>query len=143
MKAETIALTGPCGIYCRECECFKAKDDPGLLELLVSKGIRRERLPCPGCRSLQGNCPVLAGTCATYTCAGEQKVDFCYDCLDFPCLRLNPAADRADILPHNLKVFSLCTLKQLGPETWKERYPEFKRRYFRGRMVVGQGPQLE
>ena len=140
--AEVMELAGPCGIFCGACECYQAANDPTLLEFLVSRGIERERLPCPGCRPLKGNCPVLQETCVTYACAQANKVDFCYDCLDFPCAYLNPAADRADVLPHNLKVFSLCSLKQEGLQAWSERYPEFKRRYFRGRMAVGSGPQL-
>jgi len=138
-----MKLAGPGGICCGECECYKAKENPALLELLVSKGIPQGRLPCLGCHALEGNCPVLEETCSTYACAQEQKVDFCYDCLDFPCLRLNPAADRASVLPHNLKVFSLCALKQLGLEAWRQRYPGFKERYYRGHLVVGKGPQLE
>jgi hypothetical protein len=126
-QAEIMSLAGPCGIYCGECECHQAADNPALLEFLVSRGIRRDRLPCPGCRPLEGNCPVLAGTCTTYACAQANKVEFCYDCLDFPCA----------------KVFSLCSLKQKGLEAWSEQYPELKRRYFKGRMVVGSGPQLE
>jgi len=142
-QAEIMTLAGPCGIYCGECECHQAANIPALLEYLVSRGIQRDRLPCPGCRSLEGNCPVLQETCATYACAQANKVDFCYECLDFPCAKLNPAAERADVLPHNLKVFSLCSLKQQGLEAWSEQYPELKRRYFKGRMVVGRGPQLE
>jgi hypothetical protein len=142
-EAELMALAAPCGIFCGECECHQAAENPALLEFLVSRGIEGERLPCPGCRSAEGNCPVLQETCATYACAQQNKVDFCYDCLDFPCVHLNPAADRADVLPHNLKVFSLCSLKQEGLASWSRKYPELKQRYFRGRMAIGRGPQLQ
>jgi hypothetical protein len=141
--AALMTLAAPCGIFCAECECYKAAETPALLEFLVSKGIERDRLPCPGCRPLEGNCPVLEETCPTYACALANRVDFCHECLDFPCAFLTPAADRAEVLPHNLKVFSLCALKQQGLRDWSVQYPEFKKRYFRGRMAVGRGPQLQ
>ncbi|HBV98649.1 MAG: hypothetical protein JL50_17535 [Peptococcaceae bacterium BICA1-7] len=141
--AADIAMVGPCGIYCGDCECHKAKDNPNLLEYLVTKGIKREKLPCPGCRSLKGNCPALGSTCETYTCASDRGIDFCFQCPEFPCARLNPAADRASVLPHNIKVFNLCCIQQQGLDKWLEKAPEIKQKYFRGKMIIGKGPQLE
>jgi hypothetical protein len=138
---EALNLVGPCGIYCAECECHKSQNSPRLLEYLVSRGIPRDRLPCSGCRSVEGNCPVLGETCETYTCAAARQVQLCSECGEFPCGRFNPAADRADVLPHNLKVFNLTFIEKQGLEAWKLRYPEIKDRYYRGRMVVGKGPQ--
>lgn len=134
-------LTAPCGIYCGECEAHKAKDDPALLEYM-KKALNTEALPCPGCRTIKGNCPVIDGTCETYACASEHAVDFCFECGEFPCPKLNPAADRAEKLPHNIKVFSLCTIQNQGLASLVEKYPEIKQRYFRGKMAIGRGPQL-
>lgn len=105
--------------------------------------LKTEMLPCPGCRTVRGKCPAIDGTCETYTCVVEHAVDFCFECGEFPCARLNPAADRAERLPHNIKVFSLCTIQNQGLARLVENYPEIKQRYFQGKMAIGRGPQLE
>ena len=140
---ESTTLIGPCGIYCGECEGYKCKDNTASLEFLVSKGIKREKLPCTGCRDSKGNCPAIGDTCETYTCVLKHKVDFCFECSDFPCTKLNPAADRADMLPHNIKVFNLCCIRQLGAEKFLERASDIKSRYYKGKMVIGKGPQID
>jgi len=140
---KSLNIIGPCGIFCGICECYSCKDNSELLEYLVSRGINREKLPCAGCREIEGNCPAIGSTCETYTCAKERKVDFCYECSDFPCSKLNPAADRADVLPHNTKVFNLCCIRQQGVDKFLERASNIKKRYYTGKMVVGKGPQID
>jgi hypothetical protein len=142
-KAEDITLTAPCGIYCGECEAHKAKDDPVLMERMSSiKTLKTEMLPCQGCRTVRGKCLAVDGICETYTCAVEHAVDFCFECPVFPCTKLNPAADGAERLPHNIKVFNLCCIQHQGLASFVEKYPEIKQRYFRGKMAIGRGPQL-
>jgi hypothetical protein len=142
-KDEVMAAVAPCGIPCGDCELFKAKDDPRLMDYLVARGLKREVLPCAGCRPVKGNCPVIEGVCETYACIEKRGYDFCHECLDFPCDKLNPASDRADILPHNLKVFNLCFIQRHGLEGFLKKAPDIKRRYYRGKMVIGRGPQLK
>lgn len=141
-EPDNFILTAPCGIYCGECEAHKAKDDPVLMERM-KQVLKTEMLPCPGCRTVRGKCPAIDGTCETYTCVVEHAVDFCFECGEFPCARLNPAADRAERLPHNIKVFSLCTIQNQGLARLVENYPEIKQRYFQGKMAIGRGPQLK
>ena len=109
-------LVAPCGIDCGTCELNMCKDNPQLHTYLISRGIPESKLPCNGCRAIEGNCPVIEGQCETYVCLSERKIDFCYECNDFPCSRLQPAADRASILPHNLKVYNLCKIQKRGVE---------------------------
>jgi hypothetical protein len=135
-------LVAPCGIDCGTCELNLSKDNPPLLAYLVSKGIPKEKLPCEGCRNIKGDCPVIGAKCATYICATEKEADFCFNCSDFPCVKLQPSADRADILPHNMKVFNLCTIKRVGTERFVEISTEIKQRYYKGKMAVGKGPQI-
>ena len=143
MTQERERLVAPCGIDCGLCELYTWKDDQRLYSYLLSRGIPQEKIPCAGCRDIKGECPVIGGTCATYLCVTEKKVDFCFDCNEFPCARLNPSADRADILPHNLKVFNLCTIQRKGLDSFIEHSPDFKKRYYKGKMQIGNGPQLE
>jgi hypothetical protein len=144
---EIMAAAAPCGISCGDCVLFHAKDDPALREALtakgLTKGLKKESLSCPGCRPAKGNCPAIDGVCETYVCIEKRGFEFCYECPDFPCERLNPAADRADVLPHNLKVFNLCFIQKHGLEEFLKKAPDIKRRYYRGKMVIGRGPQVE
>ncbi|MDR3540612.1 MAG: DUF3795 domain-containing protein [Desulfosporosinus sp.] len=142
-NGDVFTLVGPCGIYCGDCEAYKAKGDPVIMEYLISRGFKKEKLPCPGCRPNSGNCVAIEETCETYTCVTEHNVDYCYDYKQFPCSKLNPSADRANILPHNMKVFNLCCIKQQGVENFLEKHSDIKQRYYKGKMVIGKGPQIE
>ena len=139
---ERLDLVAPCGIDCGICELYICKDNPQLFDILVEKGIPKDKIPCKGCRSVKGDCPVVGNTCETYKCVSEKKVELCYDCQEFPCIKLHPASNKADILPHNMKVFNLCTIKRIGLSSFIERSPEIKKRYYMGKMDIGKGPQL-
>jgi Protein of unknown function (DUF3795) len=142
-KTQEFTMTAPCGIYCGACEAHLAKDNPALMERMKSsKALKTEMLPCPGCRTVRGKCLAVDGTCETYTCVTEHAVDFCFECPEFPCAKLNPAADLAERLPHNIKVFNLCCIQHQGLAKFAEKAPEIKQRYFRGKMAIGKGPQL-
>jgi len=140
---ERTNLVAPCGIDCGTCELHICKDNQQLFAYLLSKGIPEEKLPCKGCRNIEGNCPVIGSQCATYVCAAEKNIDFCTECGDFPCSMLHPAADRADILPHNLKVFNLCTIQREGVEGFIKVSTEIKARYYNGKMEIGKGPGIK
>lgn len=148
-------LVAPCGLSCGHCVCYLAKDNPAMMESLVSRGINRDKLPCQGCRPLEGKMafvgctketpyesPAVGGTCETYACAVEHGIDFCYECPEFPCVKLQPCADLANNLPQNMKVFNLCCIEHQGLTEWLKKYPEIQQRYFNGKMVIGKGPQL-
>lgn len=138
---ERIRLLAPCGIDCGTCEIYLSKDNEQLRAYLVSKGVPEEKLPCAGCRDIEGNCPVIGNQCETYTCCIKKEVDYCFGCGDFPCSKLNPSSDRADVLPHNLKVFNLCTIQRDGEEAFVKSSGDIKNRYFKGKMAIGSGPQ--
>jgi hypothetical protein len=139
---ERLLLAAPCGIDCGLCSLNRCKDDPALMEGLVSRGIPREKLPCAGCRNVAGNCPVIGGTCETYACIQRKRVDFCFACDEFPCSKLCPASQRADTLPHNLKVFNLCTIRRTGVEAFVKDSGHIENLYFKGTMEIGKGPKL-
>jgi hypothetical protein len=143
MLDERQTLVAPCGIDCGRCECYTARDIPALLDHLVFVGIRKDRLPCDGCRAVEGACPVLETACETHSCITGRGLAFCYECGDFPCSRLNPAADRAGQLPHNTKVFNLCCIERQGLDTFIQNSGDIRLRYFTGKMVIGKGPQID
>jgi hypothetical protein len=139
---ERLSLIAPCGIDCGICELHLVSETDELYQSLLKRGIRKEKLPCPGCRAVEGNCPVKPTVCDTWKCVKENELEFCSACTDFPCNRLQPCADRADVLPHNLKVFNLCLINQIGLKAFAGRSGEIKMKYYKGKIVVGSGPQL-
>jgi hypothetical protein len=139
---ERKELVAPCGIDCGNCELFTCKDDPKLYDTLIKMSIPKEKILCSGCRKASGHCPVIPDLCATYTCSQDKSLSFCYECNEFPCAMLQPAADRANILPHNLKVFNLCMIKNKGIDDFIASYQEIKQKYYQGKMEVGKGPKL-
>jgi hypothetical protein len=143
MVKERLTLVAPCGIDCGTCELNICKDNLQLIDIFVSKGIPKEKIPCAGCRNIEGNCPVIKGKCETYKCVIEKKIEFCFECDDFPCVKLQPCADRANILPHNMKIVNLCTIKRDGVEQFIGRSSEIKQRYYTGKMEIGNGPQIK
>ncbi len=140
---DDFKMTAPCGLDCSICELHPAGKDDNLRAYLISRGIPEEKLPCPGCRELKGECPVLRGSCATYQCAKKHDVDFCFQCGDYPCGRLNPSLDMADTLPHNLKIYNLAYIEKHGLEDFRKHSVTAKKLYFQGRMHIGEGPLIE
>jgi hypothetical protein len=136
-------LAAPCGIDCSQCKLYQALSDENLRQLIIQKmKMPPEKATCTGCRSIEGHCPVIGEQCATYVCAIEKGVDYCCDCADFPCQKLMPCAERADKLPHNIKIFSLTLRKQKGETEWKKAIAGIYKLYYSGQMVIGHGPQL-
>lgn len=139
MASNAIA---PCGIDCANCEFF---EENGMTEVwqrvatLLGKSV--DQIKCKGCRE-GGGCSIHAD-CKTLECISNKKLNYCYQCKDFPCSFLLPAADRADKLPHNLKVFNLCRIQAVGEEAFLKECTQNRKRYFKGTMVLGEGPLLD
>lgn len=143
MNSERKELVAPCGLDCGQCEVYLSREIPELKVYLIQAGIPEEKLPCKGCKPAGGVCAVLPGECATYSCSVEKGLDHCSECGDFPCGILAPALDGADRLPHNLKVYNLCTIKREGVEAFIKKSGKIKETYFKGKMVIGKGPELK
>ncbi len=137
-------MVSPCGVDCGSCLAHTVKeDDKIIIDKLVSLGIKREDIPCKGCRPLKGHCPTINGDCENYECSKNKGVDFCFECGDFPCSKLMPAADRANTLVHNMKMFNLCFIKKHGLDKWLEETPKIKKTYYTGKITYGKGPKCE
>ena len=131
-------MTAPCGLACFDCVVYLAGGDDALRNRVAGQfGIPPEQVGCPGCREVEGKCPVVPTKCTVYPCAETRGLRFCCDCRDFPCDSLHPYADQADKLPHNTKVFNLCLIKRMGLESWaKEKARSVKHVYFTGRWTM-------
>ncbi len=147
-REELTNLTAVCGIDCFNCEYFHSNIDAFFETMpaerkavIAARGLTIENLRCRGCRN--GGCTVIGGRCDTLECAREKKVDFCHECGQFPCGRLQPLADYAPVAPHNLKVYNLMAIRNRGIEAWAAETKEIRKKYFRGKFKIGAGPQIE
>lgn len=144
-QKDNAKLAAACGLYCGACPVFKATEDRALAEKIAQNmGIPIDRVGCRGCRDEKGHIPLMGEpVCPTYQCCVEQRgLQFCYQCQDFPCLKLAPAADKAQTLPHNTKVYNSVLLQKLGLEKWLQMAPQLWGQYFRGKKARG-GDELK
>jgi hypothetical protein len=134
-------LTAPCGLDCFNCDLYEDNLTAELLDLINTKmGIPKAEIPCKGCRAQDAKHFHLPEGCATLTCVKARGVDLCCNCAEFPCLYLAPTADQAGRYPHNMKVYNLCRIKKIGLEKWaNEEAGEIRKKYFKGKFVVGKG----
>ena len=128
-------MTAPCGLDCFNCLMYLANENEELrTKISQNLGIPFEQAVCKGCREEVGKPDFLnwTGPCNVYMCITKRKLDFCYQCSDFPCDHLQPYADRASEVPHNTKVFNLCLIKKMGLESWaKTKARDVRHRYFK------------
>ena len=136
-------LTAPCGLECFNCNML----EENLTEDYKKKVAEYRKIPpdevaCKGCRAENGKCRYADFDCATWACAQEKGVIYCFDCADFPCGLLAPSAKGASF-PHNMKVYNLCRMKLIGVEEWIKESATIRKRYYDGTFIVGQGPVLD
>lgn len=131
-----LELISPCGLYCGGCPLFQACTDKALAERLAkNRGVSVDKVPtCYGCRAEKGEMSFIGEpVCSTYKCITEKGLHFCYECADFPCLKLAPCADRAQEIPHNTKIYNLLLIQKQGLENWAKNAETSRRQYFRGK----------
>ncbi len=103
-------LIAPCGMNCGLCVSYLAmKTD------LNRKGFSRKY--CPGCRPRAKNCTFMG--CKLLA---KGKVQFCYECGDFPCARLKLLHKRYRTKYHMSMLENLAFLRQFGiNEFWQKQ----------------------
>ncbi len=121
MDKETAErMTSPCGLPCFHCLVHLASNNPEIKKMVAeSLNVPEEKAACDGCRPSNGICKILKQDeqCKIYQCTKTKKINFCYECEDFPCKRLHPYADNSQY-PHNTKMYQLCMIKKLGLKKW-------------------------
>ena len=143
-------LTSPCGRDCFNCTFYLAAHNPRLKQLVAKRmGLSPEIVECEGCRNIEGKCTLIIGLglgeqCRIYRCSKEKGVSFCYECEKFPCLLLHPVADKAEKLPHNIKVYNLCRIQKVGIIKWaEEEAKQSFERYFKEKLESFIGEKTE
>ena len=101
MKEELIA---PCGMNCSVCSNYLAlKND------VRTKGVKMPY--CKGCRPRDKKCAFLKKRCELLL---NNKVEFCYECSEFPCEQLKHIAKRYETLYRMSVVDNLQFIKEHG-----------------------------
>jgi hypothetical protein len=111
MKPELIA---PCGMNCNVCSAYLAFTHD-TKKIGIMKGY------CSGCRVRPKECAFLKKKCDRLT-AG--KIDFCYECPDFPCRRLRGLDTRYRTFYHMSEVENLLFIKEKGMEQFLKKEAE-------------------
>jgi len=137
-------LTAPCGLDCFNCEIYEGNITEDMKKRFAEKIHKDpEDVACKGCRQEKG-CRHLGLPCETLRCIEGKGLEFCFECEEFPCVRLQPAREGADRFPHNFKVFNLCRMKSAGVEQWADKEAKLiRQRYYAGKFIPGKGPVLE
>ena len=112
-----------CGLYCGACDTLIA-NEKGEVEKLAKEWHRKpEELRCFGCKTKTN--AVFCLKCEIKQCAEKKKVDFCFECDEYPCTQL--VAFRKDDSPHHSVVLkNLGIIRQKGIQKWLK---EQKRRW--------------
>jgi hypothetical protein len=135
-------LVSPCGYCCPNCAAHVESTCTD--QVAIEKEFRWAKVNgldvnsntlkglCPGCRPNEGK--IGKAQCQTYDCCLNKKnLDFCYECDEFPCLKLAPVSYCAEIRRHNTKIYNLLMLKKLGLAEYIQQSGEMHIRWARGK----------
>ncbi|MFQ6107548.1 MAG: DUF3795 domain-containing protein [Thermoplasmata archaeon] len=122
-KETGFELAAPCGLYCGNCEIFRAyKDDDfeALAEYGKELNAPLDQVRCEGCRTevTMFWCP----DCEIKGCCEKKGVSFCFECDDFPCVTLIEFQQEA---PHHSEcIESLERMAETDIRSWLEEQDE-------------------
>lgn len=105
MKPELIA---PCGMNCALCRAYQFYQGD-----LNQHGFHRKY--CPGCRPRWQGCLHMKDSC---TLLGNNEVEFCFECPDYPCKRLKSLDQRYKTKYHMSMIVNLDLMKEAGMEAF-------------------------
>lgn len=117
-------LAAVCGLLCSACAIFiGTMEEPERLDMIAKRrGLEADDLRCNGCRSDKrgSHCQ----KCQFISCAAEKGVDFCGECLEYPCDELTRFQAA---MPHRAELWEAHkSIKEKGYQTW---YKETTERY--------------
>jgi hypothetical protein len=109
-------LAAVCGLFCEACTLFIAtqEDRPRLKALAERFGLSEDEVRCNGCRSDKRT--TYCTTCKMFACASRQEIDFCGECVEYPCPDLKQFQSER---PHRIELWdNLEQIKIMGCEKW-------------------------
>ncbi|MFH1382394.1 MAG: DUF3795 domain-containing protein [Chloroflexota bacterium] len=103
-------LVAPCGMNCGVCKRYLAT----VRGLAGGKGMPA----CTGCRPQNRKCALIIRGCRLLS---GKKINFCFECPDFPCARLERLNHRYTTRYHTDLVENLLAIKELGLNRWLKK----------------------
>jgi hypothetical protein len=101
-------LDGYCGSYCGACQ-----------DLLDTKnGIAQNK--CCGCKS-KINHPGWCSKCNLKECARKRKIEYCYQCNDYPCNNLISFMEDPNYPYHKEVIEYMKIIEREGKDIWLEK----------------------
>jgi hypothetical protein len=94
-------MIAACGLDCALCDIQRASDDPALAQEIIDwfdreldVEVKPEDIHCDSCKGDRTNhwspdCWILK------CCVDDKGLDFCHQCLDFPCQELSDWAEKS------------------------------------------------
>ena len=86
-------IIGACGLICSNCKIYNAPNNPEIAEKLVEhfqgmwENVKQQDFHCGGCWGDKSE--LWSPDCWIRKCCVSQKnLKFCYECPEFPCLKL-------------------------------------------------------
>ena len=104
-------LIAPCGMNCGLCANYLA-----MKHNLKKQGFAKKY--CPGCLPRGKNCTFMSNSCDLL---GKGLVRFCYECGDFPCVRLKAIDKRYRTKYHMSMIDNLIFIKEHGTGSFLEK----------------------
>ena len=104
-------LVAPCGMNCGICSAYLAAEYD-----LKKQGINKGY--CAGCRPRGKNCAFMKKNCELLS---EGKVQFCFECPDFPCPHLEHLDKRYRTNYHMSMIENLTFIKEKGMEKFLKK----------------------
>lgn len=103
-------LVAPCGMNCGVCMRY----------LATTRGVaKRMKIPeCIGCRPRNKKCSFIKGSCSWL---GEKKINFCFECQDFPCIRLERLNRRYTTKYGTSLISNLLEIRGIGLDEWLKK----------------------
>lgn len=107
-----------CGLYCGACEVLIANKNETVEVIARTWNVEPEQLGCSGCKSAIN--AVYCVDCGIKRCAENKKVEYCFECDEYPCSRL--VTFRNDEHPHHSIVLqNLDLVRNQGIDQWLEQ----------------------
>ena len=106
-----------CGLYCGACEIINAKTDQDRERVGRIWDAKPEQVHCSGCKT--NHLFVHCRNCPIRNCAMGKKVEFCFQCGDYPCAIYESGKEIIEHLPHlKATVVNQKYIKEHGVEHW-------------------------
>jgi hypothetical protein len=104
-----------CGLYCGACDVSQANRSGTVAALARDWGMEPDQLRCQGCKSAVN--AVYCIDCDIKACASSRTVEYCFQCADYPCVRLLTFRDD-DSAHHSVVSNNLDRLREQGLDRW-------------------------